>query len=85
MNFAPVLDVKRFKDYHAIGDRCFSEDIDVITINGIKYINILKKYNVIPIIKHFPGHGVTRERYTFFYSKNKDEDAGIRKRRYDSI
>ena len=71
MNFAPILDVKRFGDYHAIGDRCFSEDIDIITKSGIKYINILKKYNVIPIIKHFPGHGATGKDTHFSIPKIK--------------
>lgn len=33
MDFAPVLDIKRFKDTHAIGDRAYSEDVE-------KYLNM---------------------------------------------
>lgn len=60
MNFAPVLDIKRFEDNHAIGDRCFSEDKEEIIKYGIASIKQYKKYGVIPVIKHFPGHGATQ-------------------------
>ena len=59
MDFAPVLDVKRFGDNHAIGDRAFSENIDDISKYGIEYMKELQKNNVISIVKHFPGHGIT--------------------------
>ena len=59
LNFAPVLDIKRFKDTHAVGDRCFgSTEEDVV-----KYaIPVMKEYQnngILPVIKHFPGHGAT--------------------------
>ena len=52
-NFAPVLDIKRFKSNQAIGDRAFSEDIDVVSRCGITYINKMKEYHIVPAIKHF--------------------------------
>ena len=60
-NFAPVLDIKRFKSNQAIGDRAFSEDIDVVSRCGITYINKMKEYHIVPAIKHFPGHGATKK------------------------
>lgn len=60
MNFAPVLDIKRFSDSHAIGDRAYSEDIEEVSKYGVEYIKGLQKNSVISIAKHFPGHGATK-------------------------
>lgn len=60
-NFAPVLDIKRFKNNQAIGDRAFSSDVEVVSKCGITYINKMKEYNVVPVIKHYPGHGATKK------------------------
>ena len=61
MDFAPVLDIKRFKDNHAIGDRAYSEDIKEVAKYGIEYMKALQEHNVISVAKHFPGHGATKE------------------------
>ena len=61
MDFAPVLDIKRFEDKHAIGDRAYSENVENVCKYGIEYMQALQKYNVISIVKHFPGHGATKE------------------------
>lgn len=60
-NFAPVLDIKRFEDKHAIGDRAFSENIEEVTRCGIEYMKQLQNQNIISVIKHFPGHGATKK------------------------
>ena len=60
-DFAPVLDIKRFSDKHAIGDRAFSEDKDEVAKCGIEYMKELQRNNVISVIKHFPGHGATNQ------------------------
>ena len=61
LNFAPVLDVKRFNDKHGIGDRCFGDDIEEIARCGIAVMEELQKQGVISVIKHFPGHGATNQ------------------------
>ena len=61
MDFAPVLDIKRFKDTHAIGDRAYSEEVKKVSKYGIEYMKELQKNNVISVVKHFPGHGATKE------------------------
>ncbi len=61
MDFAPVLDIKRFKDNHAIGDRAYSEDPKEVSKFGIEYMKALQEHGIIPIVKHFPGHGATKE------------------------
>ena len=60
MNFAPVLDIKRFSDNHAIGDRAYSENIEEVSKYGIEYMQALQKNGIISVAKHFPGHGATK-------------------------
>lgn len=73
MNFAPVLDIKRFPDNHAIGDRAFSENIEEVTEYGIEYMKKLQKNQVISVIKHFPGHGATNSDSHFKIPKIKEK------------
>lgn len=61
LNFAPVLDIKRFDDGHAIGDRCYGENKEDVIKYGIQTMRELQKQQVIPVIKHFPGHGATKQ------------------------
>lgn len=59
MNYAPVLDIKRFEDEHAIGNRCFGKDEIEVSKYGIEFMKETINNGVIPVIKHFPGHGAT--------------------------
>ena len=59
MDFAPVLDIKRFKSKHAIGDRCFSENKEDVIKYGLETMKQITANHVISVIKHFPGHGLT--------------------------
>ena len=61
MDFAPVLDIKRFPDNHAIGDRAFSGNVDEVCKYGLEYAQELQKQGIIPVVKHFPGHGATNQ------------------------
>ena len=61
MDLAPVLDIKRFPDEHAIGDRAYSENIEEVSKYGIEYMKALQNNNVISVVKHFPGHGAIKE------------------------
>ena len=58
-NFAPVLDIKRFGNTQAIGDRAFSDDLETVSRCGITYMNKMKEHHIVPAIKHYPGHGAT--------------------------
>ena len=60
MDFAPVLDIKRFADNHAIGDRAYSEDIEEVSRYGIEYMQALQENGIVSVVKHFPGHGATQ-------------------------
>ena len=61
MNFAPVLDLDRFKQNQAIGDRSFSKNKEQVAKYGNLQINEFKKQNIISVAKHFPGHGATNK------------------------
>ena len=60
-NFAPVLDIKRFGNTQAIGDRAFSDDVETVSRCGITYMNKMKEQHIVPAIKHYPGHGATKK------------------------
>lgn len=62
VNFAPVVDVNINPDNPIIGGfgRSFSEDPEVVTAHANAFIEGQKKYNILPVIKHFPGHGSSK-------------------------
>ena len=72
MNFAPVFDIQRYEDNHPIGDRCFGNTKEKVSENGIIMMNSLKKY-VIPVVKHFPGHGLVKRDSHLFLPVVKDD------------
>ncbi|MGY4688648.1 beta-N-acetylhexosaminidase [Salibacterium sp. K-3] len=59
MNFAPVLDVNSNPDNPVIGDRSYGSSPDIVTRLGTAVMQGMKEENVIPVVKHFPGHGDT--------------------------
>ena len=66
MNYAPVLDIQRFENGHAIGDRCYGKNAEEVSKNGIEVMKELSKGGIIPVVKHFPGHGSTNKDSHFF-------------------
>lgn len=61
MDYAPVLDIKRFEEKHAIGDRCYGETEEEVSEYGIEVMKQIQKQGVISVVKHFPGHGLTKK------------------------
>lgn len=59
MDFAPDIDVYSNKDNKVIGKRSFGTNSDIVSRLGISLGNSLSKNGVIPVYKHFPGHGNT--------------------------
>ena len=66
MDLAPVLDIKRFKNKHAIGDRAYSDNKEDVIKYGIETMQQLQNNNIISVVKHFPGHGLTDKDSHFF-------------------
>ena len=55
VDFAPVVDVTG--DSAAIGDRSFGDDAATVTEYAGAYARGLRDAGVLPVLKHFPGHG----------------------------
>lgn len=58
-DFAPVADVWSNPDNTVIGKRAFSTDADTVARLVPQVMEGLTQYGVIPVVKHFPGHGDT--------------------------
>lgn len=59
INFAPVLDVDSNPDNPVIGNRALSNDPGQTARLGISFFRGTLSRGVIPVGKHFPGHGAT--------------------------
>jgi len=59
LNFAPVLDINSNPQNPVIGDRSFGAGADLVSRLGVATIKGLQDGGVIPVGKHFPGHGDT--------------------------
>ncbi len=57
IDFAPVVDVTDAPDDSVIGDRSFGSDPDKVTAYAGAYAQGLRDAGLLPVLKHFPGHG----------------------------
>lgn len=61
MDFAPVADVNTNPDNPVIGDRAFSSDAETAAQMVAEAAQGLREHGILPTLKHFPGHGDTKE------------------------
>jgi len=59
MDYAPVIDVYSNQDNKVIGKRAFGTTPEIVSKHGLKLAKSLEDNGVIPVFKHFPGHGNT--------------------------
>lgn len=59
MNFAPVVDINSDAKNPVVGMRAFSDDAEIVVKKAKLYSQGLKDAGIMPVIKHFPGHGNT--------------------------
>ncbi|KOY15210.1 glycoside hydrolase family 3 [Paenibacillus xylanivorans] len=59
VDFAPVLDVNSNPNNPVIGDRSFGSSASLVSRMGIAEMKGLRSEGIIPVVKHFPGHGDT--------------------------
>ena len=55
--FAPVVDVAAPGGGGPLGDRTFSDDPATVTAYGQVYVDAMQAAGLLPVLKHFPGHG----------------------------
>lgn len=60
LDFAPCADVLTHTENPAIGDRSLSSDPEIVAKHVSALIRGYMKSEVIPCVKHFPGHGNTK-------------------------
>ncbi|GAA4829385.1 beta-N-acetylhexosaminidase [Paenibacillus vulneris] len=59
IDFAPVLDVNSNLNNPVIGDRSFGSTAEAVNRMAIPEMKGIQSGGVIPVVKHFPGHGDT--------------------------
>ena len=59
MDFAPDLDINSNPKNPVIGDRSFGANASLVSTFGIPMMNGIQEMKVVPVVKHFPGHGDT--------------------------
>jgi len=59
MNFAPVLDIDSNPQNPVIGDRAYGSSAEIVSKLGIECMKGIREGGIIPVVKHFPGHGDT--------------------------
>lgn len=55
--FGPVVDVALDGGGGPLGDRTFSDDPATVTAYGQVYVEAMTAAGLLPVLKHFPGHG----------------------------
>ena len=72
VDFAPVLDVNNNPANPVIGVRSFSDDPEVVSRYGVRFLQGIRDTGTITALKHFPGHGdVATDSHTGFPILNK--------------
>ena len=64
IDFAPSVDVSDQPDDAVVGDRSFSSDAAVTTQYADAFARGLRDAEVLPVLKHFPGHGRAGDSHT---------------------
>ena len=59
LDYAPVLDIYNNENNTVIGDRAFSTEESIVSTMGIATLEGIEDSDIIPVVKHFPGHGDT--------------------------
>jgi len=76
LNFAPVADVNTNPDNIIIGNRSFGSEPDLVAEMVAAEIGGLREAGIMSCIKHFPGHGDTKEdTHSGFVSIEKNWEA----------
>ena len=76
INTVPVLDVLRSFSSNVLKDRCYSSNPKIVSDLGNLCISTFEKNGIATVIKHIPGHGLSKQDSHFNtpqINKNKKE------------
>lgn len=59
VDFAPVLDINSNPNNPVIGNRSFGDNAALVAKHGLAEMKGIQSGGIIPVVKHFPGHGDT--------------------------
>ena len=60
INFYKFLYIYNNSNSSVLSKRCFGDKIERVSLYGTIYMNEIKKNGIISVVKHFPGHGITK-------------------------
>ena len=60
INTVPVLDIRRKKSHKVIGTRSFSQNSEIVSKLGKICIDLYKRNKIATVVKHIPGHGMSK-------------------------
>ena len=60
INTVPVLDVRRKKTHNVIASRSFSKNPTIVSRLGNLCIDFYRKNKIETVVKHIPGHGLSK-------------------------
>ena len=61
INTVPILDIRRNSSHNVIGDRAYSNNKNIVNKIGNITIDLFKNKKIGTVIKHIPGHGLSKE------------------------
>ncbi len=61
INTVPVLDIERKNSNKIISDRAFSKNVNTVAQLGKICIDLYNKKKIATVMKHIPGHGLSKE------------------------
>ena len=79
INTVPVLDVYRSFSNTVLKDRCYSSNPKLVSDLGDQCIETFNKYGIATVIKHIPGHGLSRVDSHFKLPKVKENINNLKK------
>ena len=57
VNYSPVIDINHNKNNNLLRDRTFGDNVNSIISLASEYIKGSLDAGILPVLKHFPGHG----------------------------
>lgn len=74
INTVPVLDLRHKASSKVIGDRSFSDNVEIVSDIGDLCIKYFRENSIGTVIKHIPGHGLAKvDSHNFTPIINKDK------------